>query len=185
MQSSVRIQSHAGMPVLQRDVMESTSLVLFVCERENGWPRSIVSCAAMIAAAQKVTSMNVHTAKLLLMRSALLKLSYRSKTSCLCLLSLRAELQGLHLMANDSQTASCQPSIQSSQYLLRKFHSPVMAARAAGKLGESVGCLQAAGMSLSMDQTICACRWIGATLSALQEGQHCRLLPPCACNASL
>ena len=88
---------------------------------------------------------------------------------------IAAELQGLHLMANGSQRASCQPSISSSKLPISsikvplELHSPVMAACASSKLGESVGCLQAAGVCLATHQTIRACRWIGATLSALPE----------------
>lgn len=62
-----------------------------------------------------------------------------------------AELKGLHFLSSSSQRVSCQPSLSASNLPISSakipldLHSPVMAAHAGGKLGESGTCVHAAG----------------------------------------
>ena len=119
--------------VIRSNVMDSTSLVLSVCERENGWPRSIVGATmtgALLCRNNRCCSKG-HKHKcahcksvadaISLVEAELQEQDIMSVSAVTEELSATApESQGLHLMANDSQTASCQPSIQSSQYLLTK-----------------------------------------------------------------
>ena len=121
--------------VIHSNVMDSTSLMLSVCERKNGWPCSIVGATmtgALLCRSNRCCSKG-HKHKcahcktvadaISLVEAELQEQDIMSVSAVTEELSaIAAQLQGLHLMANDSQTASCQPSIQSSQYLLQKFH---------------------------------------------------------------
>ena len=127
-----------------------------VCEQEPGWPRSIVgattSGALLCRNARCCSSGHKHRCvhcKLVadaignveaeLQEQDIMTVSASTEE----LSAVAAELEGLHLLPTSGQRAVHQPSVAASNLPVSSakipldLHSPVMAARAAGKLGES------------------------------------------------
>ena len=121
--------------------MDSTSLVLSVCERMAGSIVGATMTGAFLCRSDRCCS-NGHKHKCAhcrivadavgLVEAELQEQDIMSVSAVAELLSaIAADLQGLHLMANGSQRASCQTSISSSKLPISsikvplELHSPV------------------------------------------------------------
>ena len=190
--------------VIRSSIMDTSSLALSVCEQDIGWPRSVVGAttngALLCRNARCCSKGHKHKCahcKLVadfighieaeLQEQDIMSVSAITEE----LSAVAAELQGLHLLSSSSQRLPRQPSLSASNLPVSSakipldFHSPVMAARAAGKLGKSGTCLLGSRQpSLMAAQPVCTCRWTCVTVLALLEGEPCTMCSLCACNAN-
>ena len=149
--------------VIRSSVVDTSSLAMSVCEEDIGWPGSIIGattsgalqCRSLRCCSRGHKHKCVHcrlVADALGHVEAELQEQDIMSVSAVTqeLSAIAAELQGLHLLSSSSQRVSCQPSLSASNLPISSakiplgLPSPVMAARASGKLGESGTCEQAA-----------------------------------------